>query len=86
MFFSVGCAKKILIADPLITHAQNFYNIMGNGNFFEAWGAVFSFTFAYYFDFSGYIDMALGLALFFNIRLPENFNSPYKARNFGFLA
>ncbi len=82
MFFSVGCAKKILIADPLITHAQNFYNVMGNGNFFEAWGAVFAYTFAYYFDFSGYVDMALGLGMFFNIRLPDNFNSPYKARNF----
>jgi alginate O-acetyltransferase complex protein AlgI len=80
--FSIGCAKKILIADTLISHAQNFYNVMGNGNFFEAWGAVFAYTFAYYFDFSGYVDMALGLGLFFNIRLPENFNSPYKARNF----
>jgi len=82
MFFTVGCAKKILIADPLITHAQNFYNVMGNGNFFEAWGAVFAYTFAYYFDFSGYADMALGLGMFFNIKLPENFDSPYKARNF----
>jgi alginate O-acetyltransferase complex protein AlgI len=82
MFFSVGCAKKTLIADPLIAHAQNFYNVMGNGNFFEAWGAVVSYTFAYYFDFSGYIDIAIGLGLFFNIRLPENFNSPYKAQNF----
>lgn len=82
MMFSAGCAKKILIADPLINHAQYFFNVMGNGNFFEAWGAVFAYTFAYYFDFSGYIDMALGLGLFFNIRLPENFNSPYKARNF----
>jgi D-alanyl-lipoteichoic acid acyltransferase DltB (MBOAT superfamily) len=80
--FSIGCAKKILIADTLITHAQNFYNVMGNGNFFEAWGAVFAYTFAYYFDFSGYVDMAIGLGLFFNIKLPENFNSPYKARNF----
>ena len=80
--FSIGCAKKILIADSLITHAQNFYNVMGNGNFFEAWGAVFAYTFAYYFDFSGYVDMALGLGLLFNISLPENFNSPYKARNF----
>lgn len=82
MRFSIGCAKKILIADILIEHAQNFYNVVGSGNFFEAWGAVFAYTFAYYFDFSGYIDMALGIGLFFNIRLPENFNSPYKARNF----
>jgi alginate O-acetyltransferase complex protein AlgI len=82
MLFSIGCAKKIMIADALISHAQNFYNVMGNGNFFEAWGAVLAYTFAYYFDFSGYVDMALGLGLFFNIKLPENFNSPYKARNF----
>lgn len=82
LMFSIGCAKKILLADPLISHAQHFYNVVGNGNFFEAWGGVFSYTFAYYFDFSGYIDMALGLALFFNIRLPANFDSPYKSRNF----
>lgn len=82
LLFSIGCSKKILLADPLITHAQNFYNVMGTGNFFESWGGVISYTFAYYFDFSGYIDMALGLGLFFNIKLPQNFNSPYKARNF----
>ncbi|HWQ75203.1 MAG TPA: MBOAT family O-acyltransferase, partial [Syntrophomonas sp.] len=82
MLFSIGCAKKVLLADFMIEHARNFYNVMGNGDFFQAWGAVFSYTFAYYFDFSGYIDMALGLGLFFNIRLPVNFNSPYKARNF----
>jgi len=82
LLFSIGCAKKIILADPLIAHAQNFYNVMGSGNFFEAWGGAISYTFAYYFDFSGYIDMALGLGLFFNIKLPVNFDSPYKARNF----
>lgn len=82
LLFSIGCAKKIILADPMIDFAQNFYNVLGNGNFFESWGAVFSYTFAYYFDFSGYIDMALGLGLFFNIKLPKNFDSPYKARNF----
>ena len=82
LIFAIGCAKKIILADPLIAHAQNFYNVMGNGNFFEAWGAVFAYTFAYYFDFSGYTDMAIALGLFFNIRLPQGFDSPYKARNF----
>lgn len=82
LLFSIGCAKKIILADPMILFAQNFYNVLGNGNFFEAWGAVFSYTFAYYFDFSGYVDMALGLGLFFNVKLPRNFDSPYKARNF----
>ncbi len=80
--FSIGCAKKILIADPLITHAQNFYNVMGTGNFFESWGGVIAYTFAYYFDFSGYCDMAVGLGLLFNIKLPFNFESPYKAVNY----
>ena len=82
LLFAIGCSKKIILADPMINFAQNFYTIMGSGNFFESWGAVFSYTFAYYFDFSGYIDMALGLGLFFNLKLPVNFDSPYKARNF----
>lgn len=81
-YFSAGCAKKILIAGPLINYAQTFYSNIHAGGFFESWTAVMSYTFAYYFDFSGYGDMAIGLGLLFNIRLPINFNSPYKARNF----
>ena len=81
--FSAGCAKKILIADPLISFAQGFYSGTGQGGFFEAWTAVLAYTFAYYFDFSGYGDMAVGLGQMFNIKLPFNFESPYKARNFG---
>ena len=89
LLFAIGCFKKTVIADPLITHAQNFYNSVptewmtdcGKG-IVESWSAVLAYTFAYYFDFSGYIDMALGLGRFFNIDLPQNFNSPYKARNF----
>ncbi|MCW1618827.1 hypothetical protein OLT89_02705 [Campylobacter jejuni] len=57
---------------------------MQNGNFlniFEAWATSLSYTFQLYFDFSGYCDMAIGLALFFGIALPVNFNSPYKALN-----
>ena len=80
--FSIGCAKKILLADPLIGHAQAFYNGAGGTGFFSSWSAVLAYTFAYYFDFSGYGDMAIGLGLFFNIKLPVNFNSPYKSRNF----
>ena len=48
-------------------------------NFLYAWAASLSYTFQIYFDFSGYTDMAIGAALMFNIRLPINFNSPYKA-------
>jgi len=47
----------------------------------EAWVTSLSFTFQLYFDFSGYTDMAIGVALLFNIKLPLNFNSPYKSKN-----
>ena len=47
--------------------------------FFEAWGGALAYTFQLYFDFSGYSDMAIGIARMFGIRLPLNFNSPYKA-------
>lgn len=80
VLFSIGCAKKILIADPLINFALEYYGQSG-GTSLSAWFATFAYTFAYYFDFSGYGDMALGLGRFFNINLPFNFNSPYKARN-----
>jgi hypothetical protein len=47
--------------------------------FFEAWGGALAYSFQIYFDFSGYSDMAIGLARMFGVRLPLNFNSPYKA-------
>ncbi|MDR1247017.1 MAG: hypothetical protein LBK57_08330 [Clostridiales Family XIII bacterium] len=80
--FSVGCAKKVILADPLIGFAAGYYVDPAAGGFLEAWIATFSYTLAYYFDFSAYGDMAVGLGLFFGIKLPINFNSPYKARNF----
>jgi len=82
LLFAIGCFKKTVIADPLITHASAFYNAEEVSGIVNAWSAVVAYTFAYYFDFSGYIDMALGLGRMFNIELPQNFNSPYKARNF----
>ncbi|MDR1136234.1 MAG: hypothetical protein LBL49_08680 [Clostridiales Family XIII bacterium] len=80
--FSVGCAKKVIIADPLIAYAAAYYADPAAGGFLEAWTGTLSYTLAYYFDFSGYGDMAIALGLLFGIRLPVNFNSPYKARNF----
>ena len=52
-----------------------------NLNFISAWLYSFSFTFQIYFDFSGYIDMATGSALILNVKLPQNFNSPYKSKS-----
>ena len=55
------------------------FSLSENINFLNAWIGTLSFTFQIYFDFSGYIDMETGIALLFNINLPINFNSPYKA-------
>ena len=83
MLFSIGCAKKVLLADTMIQYASAFYGGDVSGfSFVETWIAVLSYVFAYYFDFSGYIDMARGLGCFFGIELPINFDSPYRARDF----
>ena len=83
LLFSVGCAKKILLADPLIAFASSFYSgDVGQASLAAAWTGVLAYTFAYYFDFSGYIDMARGIGCLFGVELPVNFDSPYKARNF----
>ena len=79
--FSIGLFKKVIIADTFSTWATNGFDLAEHLNFFEAWVTSLSYTFQLYFDFSGYTDMAIGLALLFNIHLPINFNSPYKAKN-----
>ncbi len=79
--FSIGLFKKIVIADTFATWATAGFDQATTLNLIEAWITSLSYTFQLYFDFSGYTDMAIGLALLFNIRLPINFNSPYKSRN-----
>lgn len=81
--FSIGCAKKILLAAPLTINAQTFFDaVPALPGFTEAWWYAIEYTVSYYFDLSGYADMAIGLGKMFNIDIPHNFNSPYKARNF----
>lgn len=81
--FSIGCAKKLLLADSLTTDAQLFFGNIGDGILFtDAWYHSIEYTISYYFDLSGYADMAIGLGWIFNVRIPQNFNSPYKATNF----
>ena len=76
--FSLGLAKKILLADFFAAIADNgFANGAADG--ISVWLCVLAYTFQIYFDFSGYCDMAIGIALLFNIKLPVNFNSPYRA-------
>lgn len=77
--FSVGLFKKTVIADSLADTVAAGFDHAGSVNMVEAWIASIAYTLQAYFDFSGYSDMAVGLGLLFNIRLPINFNSPYKA-------
>jgi D-alanyl-lipoteichoic acid acyltransferase DltB (MBOAT superfamily) len=79
--FSIGLFKKVIIADIFSRWATQGFDVATTLNLTQAWITSLSYTFQLYFDFSGYTDMAIGIALFFNIKLPINFNSPYKAVN-----
>ncbi|MGH8500878.1 MAG: MBOAT family O-acyltransferase [Gammaproteobacteria bacterium] len=82
--FFIGLFKKVVIADNLAPLATPIFQAAENGDalhFFESLQAITAYTFQLYFDFSGYSDMAIGLARMFGIRLPLNFNSPYQAVN-----
>lgn len=80
--FAIGLSKKKLIGDPLTDYAQYAFNNAQKLSMIEAWYASVSYVLSYYFDLSGYADMAIGVGKMFNINIPKNFNSPYKARNF----
>ncbi len=77
--FSIGLFKKVVIADTFAVWANTGFDTATSLNLIEAWATSLSYTFQLYFDFSGYTDMAIGISLMFNIKLPINFNSPYKA-------
>ncbi len=77
--FSIGLFKKVVIADSFAVWASQGFDQIETLTFFEGWITSLSYTFQLYFDFSGYCDMAIGIALLFNIHLLVNFNSPYKA-------
>jgi D-alanyl-lipoteichoic acid acyltransferase DltB (MBOAT superfamily) len=79
---TAGLFKKLVLADNLSPYTIAIFGAVDGGldvGIFEVWGALVAFSFQLYFDFSGYCDMAIGLGLMFGIRLPINFNSPYKA-------
>ena len=79
--FAIGFFKKTILADTLAHYANNGFANINLLSTLESWLVSLSYTFQLYFDFSGYIDMAIGIALLFNIKLPVNFNSPYRAHN-----
>jgi len=82
-FIVIGLFKKIVLADNIGSYSDNLFNSLNTSvlSFFEAWIAVLLFSFQIYFDFSAYSDLAIGIALLFGVKLPENFYSPYKATN-----
>jgi alginate O-acetyltransferase complex protein AlgI len=77
--FVIGLAKKCLLADPISTSIGPGFSNVAHLPALAAWNVALSYSLQLYFDFSGYSDMAIGLARMFNIRFPLNFNSPYKA-------
>jgi len=84
VIFLLGLFKKVVLADGVAAYATPVFDAAESGvviTFFEAWAGALAYTFQLYFDFSGYSDMAIGIARMFNIHLPLNFNSPYKAVN-----
>jgi alginate O-acetyltransferase complex protein AlgI len=82
--FLLGMAKKVVLADTFARYSDVGFAAAAQGaqlSFFEAWYAAASYALQIYFDFSGYSDMAIGLACMLNVRFPLNFASPYKAAN-----
>lgn len=80
--FTIGLIKKVLIADKIAVYATPVFYAASQGenlSLYEAWSGALFYGFQLYFDFCGYSEMALGAARMFNIILPLNFNSPYKA-------
>ena len=81
VLFVIGVAKKVALADTLAMVADPLFGKAATTalSAVEAWIATAAYTLQIYFDFSGYSDMAIGLALMFGLRLPVNFNAPYCA-------
>ncbi len=78
---ALGLFKKVVVADLFGAHAETVFAHVHQPGFFDAWGGALAFAMQIYFDFSAYADIAIGVGRLFNIELPENFDSPYKARN-----
>jgi alginate O-acetyltransferase complex protein AlgI len=83
VLFTLGLAKKVLLADRLAEIADPLFNKAPQHalNLGEAWTATFAFTFQLFCDFSAYTEMAIGIALLFGLLLPENFRRPYVSTN-----
>lgn len=79
--FVMGLAKKVLLADPLAVLVESGFSEPTHLGLVYSWLVALSYAAQLYFDFSGYSDMAVGLAAMFGIRFPANFNSPFRSRS-----
>jgi D-alanyl-lipoteichoic acid acyltransferase DltB (MBOAT superfamily) len=82
--FAFGLAKKVLLADQFALYATPVFDMAAQGRavpLATAWAGTLAYSLQLYFDFSGYSDMAIGISGIFNVKLPLNFNSPYKAES-----
>src|SRR6185436_7232213 len=80
--FAIGLFKKVMLADSIAAYVAPVFDNAAGGyapTLLEAWGAVLAYGLQLYFDFSGYSDMAIGLSKMLGVKLPLNFDSPYKA-------
>ncbi len=82
LLMAMGLFKKMVLADNLGIWATQGFDNAQVLPFFEAWFCLLAFSFQIYFDFCGYSDIAIGVGLMFNIRIPDNFLSPYKSLNY----
>jgi alginate O-acetyltransferase complex protein AlgI len=80
-FLACGLVKKLLIADQLNPYVSRLYAGHAHLGLLTGWAAAVGYSLQLYFDFSGYSDMAVGLAWLLGFRFPQNFNSPFKAEN-----
>jgi len=81
LLFAIGLSKKVLVADTLARFVDPLLAPPLALSTAEAWAALAGYSYQLYFDFSGYSDMALGLGLVFGLRLPRNFDAPYRAKD-----
>jgi D-alanyl-lipoteichoic acid acyltransferase DltB (MBOAT superfamily) len=80
-FIIMGLAKKMLVADMMAPYVNELFSHHAHLGLWSGWAAALGYTLQLYFDFSGYSDMAVGVALLIGLRFPQNFDSPYKAVN-----
>jgi D-alanyl-lipoteichoic acid acyltransferase DltB (MBOAT superfamily) len=79
--FTIGLFKKTVLADPLAVDVHAGFDAPAGLGTFDTWRTVCTYSLQLYFDFSGYSDMAIGLARMFNMKFPINFDSPFKSQS-----